>query len=310
MGLLVRFGAPALGRGIAADSPCSPTSTGEAVPALPLREAFYRRLLERIEHDPTAVLDRRLSLPTRQKVVATRHRWGRRNSRIVVVGGGLAGLSRRALVDEGADVTLLERKARLGGATWSFRRHGLSFDNGQHVFLRCCTAWGLERIGATDSVVLQDRLELPVVAPGGAVAWLRRNGLPAPLHLAGSLARYRHLSITDRVRLGRALLPLRCAALDDPALDETTFGAFLRAHGQHTPAIERVWDLICTPTVNLPADAASLTLAATVFKIGLLTDAAASDIGWAKVPLANVHAEPARQRSWNERAPTCERTLR
>jgi phytoene/squalene synthetase len=30
-------------------------------------------LLERIEHDPTAVLDRRLSLPTRQKVVvATR----------------------------------------------------------------------------------------------------------------------------------------------------------------------------------------------------------------------------------------------
>jgi len=34
---------------------------------------IYRRLLERIEHDPTAVLDRRLSLPTRQKVVvATR----------------------------------------------------------------------------------------------------------------------------------------------------------------------------------------------------------------------------------------------
>ena len=34
---------------------------------------IYRRLLDRIEHDPTAVLDRRLSLPTRQKVVvATR----------------------------------------------------------------------------------------------------------------------------------------------------------------------------------------------------------------------------------------------
>ena len=217
---------------------------------------------------------------------------------VVVVGGGLAGLSAAlALVDEGADVTLLERKARLGGATWSFRRHGLSFDNGQHVFLRCCTAYRgfLQRIGATDAVVLQDRLELPVVAPGGAVAWLRRNRLPAPLHLAGSLARYRHLSITDRLRLGRAVLPLRRAALDDPALDETTFAAFLRAHGQRTAAIERVWDLICTPTVNLPADEASLTLAATVFKIGLLTDAAASDIGWAKVPLANVHAEPARE---------------
>ena len=217
---------------------------------------------------------------------------------IVVVGGGLAGLSAAlALVDEGAEVTLLERKARLGGATWSFRRHGLWFDNGQHVFLRCCTAYRgfLERIGATGSVLLQDRLELPVVAPGGAVAWLRRNGLPAPLHLAGSLARYQHLSIADRLRLGRALVPLRRAALDDPALDETTFGAFLRSHGQRTAAIERLWDIICTPTVNLPADEASLTLAATVFQIGLLTDATASDIGWSRVPLAHLHADPARE---------------
>ena len=172
---------------------------------------------------------------------------------IVVIGGGLAGLSAAlALGDEGAEVTLLERKARLGGATWSFRRHGLWFDNGQHVFLRCCTAYRgfLDRIGATGSVLLQDRLELPVVAPGGAVAWLRRNGLPAPLHLAGSLARYRHLSITDRLRLGRAMLPLRRAALDDPGLDDndvrrlptrprpahprdrTAVGSHLHAHGQ------------------------------------------------------------------------------
>ena len=98
---------------------------------------------------------------------------------------------------------------------------------------------------------------------------------------------------TDRLRLGRALLPLRRADLDDPALDDTTFAAFLRRHGQRDAAIERLWDLICTPTVNLPADEASLTLAATVFQIGLLTDAAAGDIGWSRVPLAELHADPA-----------------
>jgi len=216
--------------------------------------------------------------------------------RVVVVGGGLAGLSAAMeLSDAGVPVTLLESRSRLGGATWSFRRNGLWFDNGQHVFLRCCTAYRnfLDRIGAAASVHLQDRMELPVVAPGREVAVLRRNRLPAPLHLAGSLMRYHHLTLGDRMRLGRALLPLRRADLDDPALDERTFAEFLRAHGQRPTAVERLWDLICVPTVNLPAAEASLTLAATVFQIGLLSDAAAGDIGWSQLPLARLHADPA-----------------
>jgi len=217
-------------------------------------------------------------------------------SRVVVVGGGLAGLSAALeLVDAGAAVTLLESRSRLGGATWSFRRRGLWFDNGQHVFLRCCTAYRgfLDRVGAAGAVHLQERLDLPVLAPGGRAASLRRNRLPAPLHLAGSLTRYHHLSLGDRLRLGRALAPLRRADLDDPSLDERTFADFLRAHGQRTAAIERLWDLICVPTVNLPAAEASLTLAATVFQIGLLTDATAGDIGWSEVPLGQLHADPA-----------------
>jgi squalene-associated FAD-dependent desaturase len=86
---------------------------------------------------------------------------------------------------------------------------------------------------------------------------------------------------------------LRRADLADPALDTQTFGTFLRSHGQRTAAIRDLWDLICVPTVNLPADEASLTLAATVFQIGLLTDARASDIGWSRVPLGDLHAGPA-----------------
>jgi squalene-associated FAD-dependent desaturase len=216
--------------------------------------------------------------------------------RVVVVGGGLAGLSAAlTLADAGASVTLLESRSRLGGATWSFNRRGLWFDNGQHVFLRCCTAYRafLERIGAAESMVLQERLEIPVLAPARNVAWLRRDRLPAPLQLANSLARYHHLALGDRLRLGRALLPLRRADLADPALDTQTFAEFLRSHGQRTAAVEKLWDLICVPTVNLPASEASLALAATVFQIGLLTDAAAGDIGWSRVPLVHLHAEPA-----------------
>jgi phytoene dehydrogenase-like protein len=45
--------------------------------------------------------------------------------------------------------------------------------------------------------------------------------------------------------------------------------------------------------VNLPAAEASLALAAKVFKTGLLEAADAADVGYAALPLARVHAEPA-----------------
>lgn len=221
--------------------------------------------------------------------------------RVVVVGGGLAGLAAAiACADGGAQVTLLESRQRLGGATWSFERNGLSFDNGQHVYMRCCTAYRrfLARIGSASDAPLQGRLAIPVLKPspcGGepVVSWIRRGTLPAPLHLGASLLSYRHLPLADRLRLGRAALALRRLRLTDPVLDAETFGAFLARHGQGRVAVERLWDLIALPTVNVRADEASLALAAKVFKTGLLTEPDAADLGWARVPLAKLHAEPA-----------------
>ena len=100
---------------------------------------------------------------------------------VVVVGGGLAGLQTAlACADAGLRVTLLEARPRLGGATWSTERDGLWIDNGQHVFLRCCTAYRgfLERLGVSDRVVLQSRLRLPVWSPSQGTVWLRRQRLP------------------------------------------------------------------------------------------------------------------------------------
>jgi squalene-associated FAD-dependent desaturase len=216
--------------------------------------------------------------------------------RVVVVGGGLAGLAAAlACADAGAAVTLLEARPRLGGATFSFRRDGLTVDNGQHVFLRCCTAYRgfLRRIGSEGRVVLQRRMAIPVVAPGGRVSWLRRSALPAPLHLARSLATYRHLTLNARSRAGLTALALRRLDPADPALDRISFGAWLRARREPVGAIEALWELIALPTLNLRADGASLALAAMVFRTGLLTDSAAADVGYARVPLSELHGEPA-----------------
>ena len=218
--------------------------------------------------------------------------------RVVVVGGGLAGIAAALeCADAGATVTLLEARLRLGGATFSVEKEGLWLDNGQHVFLRCCTEYlGLiRRLGVVNDVILQSRLEIPVLAPGGKTAWLRRNGLPPPLHLAGSLLRFRHLATRDRVRLGPAVLALRRLRLEDPALDEQTFGAWLDGQGQSAAAIDALWDLITLPTVNLHARDASLALATKVFQTGLLDRADASDVGYARVPLRQLHGDAAKR---------------
>ncbi len=148
---------------------------------------IYYRLLVHIERDPHAVTQRRLSLPAAEKVwiAGKSHRWGAAMTaqRVVVVGGGLAGVSAAlSLADSGAEVTLLERRLRLGGLTWSFQRNGLSFDNGQHVFLRCCSAYlrFLDRIGARDAVYLQPRLDIPVISPDGTRASISRGVVAGP----------------------------------------------------------------------------------------------------------------------------------
>ena len=61
---------------------------------------------------------------------------------IVVIGGGVAGITAALdCAERGSEVTLVEVRPRLGGAAYSFQRDGLELDNGQHVFLRCCTAY-------------------------------------------------------------------------------------------------------------------------------------------------------------------------
>ncbi|HZZ95943.1 MAG TPA: hydroxysqualene dehydroxylase HpnE [Jatrophihabitantaceae bacterium] len=216
----------------------------------------------------------------------------------VVVGGGLAGIAAALrLSDAGRSVTLLERRPRLGGAAFSFRRGELTIDNGQHVFLRCCTAYRelIERLGATDLVTVQDRLDIPVLkAGGGRTAHLRRSrGIPAPLHLTAALARYALLSPPDRARAARGALALRSLDPDDRSLDALTLGDFLRRHGQNDATIDRLWGIIAVATLNLRPDDASLALAAKVFRTGLLDAAEAADVGYAAVPLGDLHSTAA-----------------
>ncbi len=235
-----------------------------------------------------------------------RPRWPQTPPRVVVVGGGLAGITAAiALAESGADVTLLEARPRLGGATCSFRRDGLIVDTGQHVFLGCCSAYRglLAKLGMTEHAPLQDRFDVTVLAPGGSAsrhgagpprrARLRRTALPGPLHMLPALGRYPFLSWAERARVSRPALAMRFVDPADPAADTQRFGDWLAARGQSERARRALWDLFSVSALNIAGDDASLALAATVVKTGLLGKNNAADIGVAALPLGELHGDAA-----------------
>jgi squalene-associated FAD-dependent desaturase len=216
--------------------------------------------------------------------------------RVVVIGGGLAGIAAALdCADAGAEVTLVEVRRRLGGAAYSFERDGMRLDNGQHVFLRCCSAYRalLARFGSDRHVSVQERLQIPVISPGKPTVVLRRGSLPPPLHLAGALARYPHLGATQRFSAALAARALSALDPDDPELERRTLGDWLGDLGQNEASLAALWDLIALPTLNVRAAEASLALGAFVFQTGLLASADAGDVGFHVGTLADVIGEPA-----------------
>jgi squalene-associated FAD-dependent desaturase len=215
--------------------------------------------------------------------------------RVVVIGGGLAGITAAvALAKTSHEVTLLEAKPRLGGATVSFNRDGLVIDTGQHVFLRCCTAYRglLDRLGMAAHAPLQPRFDMTVVAPGKK-AVMRRRRIPAPLHMLPALLGYPFLNWKERMRLAQAALAFRRLDEQDPATDELRLGDWLAAHGQDERTRRVLWDLFSVSSLNVPGDDASLALAAVVVKTGLLGAADAADIGVPALSLGELHGAAA-----------------
>jgi len=218
---------------------------------------------------------------------------------VVVVGGGLAGISAAIeLGERGYGVTLLEKRPYLGGRAFSFvdKETGVEVDNGQHVFMKCCTAYIalLKKLGVEERTRVQSRLRVNVTNGKGVSSAIYRIGLPPPLHLGPSLLGYKHVSLGDKLRIGRTVLKMqRMSLAKRRALDGVSFYDWLKGQGQSERSIETLWNLIVLPTCNDDAKHVSASQAIMVFQEGLLRDAAGADIGYSRVPLSKLLAEEA-----------------
>ncbi len=216
---------------------------------------------------------------------------------VVVVGGGLAGLTcTLELSQSGVPTTLVEHSPYVGGKTFSFvhPKSEIEIDNGQHVYLRCCTAYLslIERLGLTEKMLMQKQFHLPVLDPNtGTVSSISSNPswMRAPYHLSWSILRFSHLNWREKFLLIRAMIPIwRMDLRERQELDNTSFANWLRGHGQSEQVIERFWDLIVLPTCNDRSETVSACQAIMVFQSSLFINSHDADIGIPTISLSKI----------------------
>jgi zeta-carotene desaturase len=221
---------------------------------------------------------------------------GERPTRVVVIGGGLGGMSAAvALADAGLAVTLLEARRTLGGRAGSFDdpQTGETLDNCQHVLLGCCTNLVdfYRRIGALDHI-RYDRVIRFMDPEGRTYGLSGAPGLPAPLHLGPSLLKFGALTWGERVALSRAMFAM--VRLNDDerlALGDVSFGEWLDRHNQPASLVRKLYDPVLISALNEETRRASAAYAIQVFQGSLLSNAGGYVVGVPSCPLSELYGK-------------------
>ncbi|HEV3022802.1 MAG TPA: hydroxysqualene dehydroxylase HpnE [Pirellulales bacterium] len=213
-------------------------------------------------------------------------------ARVLVVGGGLAGMAAAVrLAEAGLAVELFEARRQLGGRAASFydQASGQWIDHCQHLSMGCCTnlADFCRRTQIADAF-RRDRV-LHFFAPEGRCYRLAGSRwLPAPLHLTPSFLRLGFLSLRERWAIALALWRLtRTVPGDDDS--QPTIGQWLRTQGQSIGAIERFWSVVLVSALGEEVERASLGAARKVFVDGFLSARRAYEVEVPLIPLGELY---------------------
>lgn len=215
-------------------------------------------------------------------------------ARVLVLGGGLAGLSSSlALGQSGHHVTLLESRPFPGGRACSYplpADPSETIDNCQHILLKCCVNLidFYQRLGVLDRIRFQT--EFFFIEPGGRISLFRRGVLPAPLHFSEAFASLRFLNLREKLAVGRALLALRSQRLTREDLDSITMADWLREQRQPPRAIERFWRQILVSAINEELDRMAASHGFQVLWLGFLAAPDSYEMGIPDLPLSELYS--------------------
>jgi zeta-carotene desaturase len=231
-----------------------------------------------------------------------------KSHRIVVIGGGLAGMAAAvALHSRGLHVTLIESRKTLGGRAGSYEdpQTGEQLDNCQHVLLGCCTNLidFYSRLGVADKIHWEHTVRFR--DERGRPHDLRglRN-VPAPLNLGPAFLRFGALDWRQRLAVARAMTAmLRLGRSGARKLADVPFGQWLDEHGQDADVVRRFYDPIIVSALNEETRRASAAYAIQVFQEAMLANEAGYVVGVPACSLAQLYDHlPCAQLRTGERA--------
>ena len=211
--------------------------------------------------------------------------------RVVIVGGGLAGLAAAAaLAGSRMHVTVLEARRRTGGRAASFEDPvaGGLVDACQHVAMGCCTNFRelCGQAGLSDAI-RRDRTLWFIGPDGDRAACTPSRLLPAPLHLAPLLLGMRHFTLREKCSLAIGMLRLaRYRGGDDPAAP--TALAWLESAGQPERVIRLFWQPVLESALGESIDLVSVAAARKVAVDGFLAHRDAADLEVPTAPLGEL----------------------
>lgn len=214
----------------------------------------------------------------------------RQNGGVVIVGGGLAGISAALRLSERrVPVTLLETRTKLGGRATSFTdvRTGAVIDNCQHVAMGCCTNYLdlCRRLGVIDKMRWTSHTTW--VEAGGRTSVMSPWALPTPAHLAPGLLGAKFLGLPDKAAISAAMAAL--LREDRRVCRHLTFAQWLARHDQPDSARGRFWEPVIVSACNLSLERVCAATAMHVFQEGFLAHRDASAIAVSGVPLLELY---------------------
>ena len=219
-------------------------------------------------------------------------------SQVIVIGGGLAGLSGAvALADAGLRVDLYERRPILGGRASSFIHpsSGEQVDNCQHVLLGCCVNLVdfYTRLGVADHIAFHETI--PFIDESNRVSVIGPSRLPPPLHLLPSFLRLKSLGFADKLSIVRTVAGMvrhvmrnrKSDTVDVPA--PVSMKAWLKAHGASDRAVEAFWKPFLISALNDELDDIDADYGIRTAVRAFLINRRGYEVGLPAVPLGDLY---------------------
>lgn len=216
--------------------------------------------------------------------------------KVIIIGGGLAGLSAAVhLSRNNLKVLLLEASPKLGGRAYSFfdEKTQTEIDNGQHILMGCYTDTinFLKIIDAYKFLNIQKNLEINYLSRNKSHFKLKTPNVIYPLNLLFGLLSFKEMNLKEKISLLKFFIKINF--IDTEKLYGLTVLDWLKKEKQSDKTIRIFWEIISIGALNTSTEKASAKIFCDILKEIFWKDKFSLQIIIPALPLSKTFCEPA-----------------